>query len=322
MGATRIGLAVRKRWPGNLDSRISGAGQPRAQLTEAAREYVRPPEASARGGRERLSRGGEPRKARDLVGSVTRRAGERGTARAVVFPGAQTLSCMVIVCIEGLAKHGGRRMAGFGRGGGGRVGPASRGGLAIGRWRALTALTVVLAGLSALLAIQKRQLRVEAEELRQTVRRQVDFPHAGMVVPAFDGVTLEGDEVRVGVAASGTRQVLFMLDTRCGNCLVTLPAWNRMTEAVGADDASVEVYGLSLDPAPETRAYVEEHGLRFPVVLFDDERYRELYRVRGIPITLVVDEIGAVEYVRLGSIFGEQADPVVDSVVTAAAAGP
>ena len=190
------------------------------------------------------------------------------------------------------------------------------------RWRAFSVLTVVLAGLSALLAIQKRQLRVEAEELRRTVRRQVDFPHTGMVVPAFDGVTLEGDEVRVGVAAPGTRQVLFMLDTQCGNCLVTLPAWNRMAEAVQRDGASVEVYGLSLDPAPDTRAYVEEHGLGFPVVLFDDERYRELYRVRGIPITLVVDEIGAVEYVRLGSIVGEWADPVVDSVVTAAVAGP
>ena len=81
----------------------------------------------------------------------------------------------------------------------------------------LTVLTVVLAALSALLVIQKQQLRVEAEELRQTVRRQVDFPHAGMVVPAFDGVTLEGEGVRVGVAAPGTRQVLFILDTRCGN---------------------------------------------------------------------------------------------------------
>ena len=192
----------------------------------------------------------------------------------------------------------------------------------IGRWPALTLLTAVLAALSALLAIQKRQLRVEAEALRQTVRRQVDFPHVGMVVPAFDGVTLEGDGVRVGVAAPGTRQVLFMLDTRCGNCLVTLPAWNRMAEAVGRHGASVEVYGLSLDPAPETLAYTQEHGLGFPVVLFDDERYRELYRVRGIPITLVVDEIGAVEYVRVGSIFGEWADPVVDSVVTAAVAGP
>ena len=179
-------------------------------------------------------------------------------------------------------------------------------------------MTVVLAGLSALLAVQKRQLRLEAETLRETVRRQVDFPHVGMVVPAFDGVTLEGDAVRVGVAAPGTRQVLFMLDTRCGNCLVTLPAWNRMAETVGHHDASVEMYGLSLDPAPETQAYAEEHGLRFPLVLFDDERYRELYRVRGIPITLVVDEIGAVEYARIGSIYGERADPVVDSVVTTA----
>jgi len=192
----------------------------------------------------------------------------------------------------------------------------------IDRCRAFTLLSVVLVSLSALLAIQKRQLRVEAEELRQTVRRQVDFPHVGMVVPAFDGVTLDGDAVRVGVAAPGTRQVLLFLDTRCGNCRVTLPAWNRMAEAVGHDGASAEVYGLSLDPAPETRAYMEEHGLRFPVVLFDDDRYRELYRVRGIPITLVVDEIGAVEFVRVGSIVGEWVDPVVDSVVTAAVAGP
>ena len=154
-------------------------------------------------------------------------------------------------------------MTGISRRGDGKVEPASRGGLAIGRWRALTVLTVVFAGLSALLAIQKRQLRVEAEALRQTVRRQVDFPHVGMVVPAFDGVTLEGEGVRIGVAAPGTRQVLFMLDTQCGNCLVTLPAWSRMAEAVGRDDASVEVYGLSLDPAPETQAYVEEHGLTF-----------------------------------------------------------
>lgn len=192
----------------------------------------------------------------------------------------------------------------------------------IGRWHVLTTVTVVLTGLSVLLAIQKRHLRVEAEELRQTVRREVDFPHVGMVVPAFDGVTLEGRGVRVGAAAPGTRQILFMLDTRCGNCLVTLPAWNRMAEAVGRYDAPVEVYGLSLDPASATRAYVEEHELRFPVVLFDDERYRELYRVRGVPITLVVDEIGAIEYVRVGSIFGEWTDPVVDSVVTAAVAGP
>ena len=210
-------------------------------------------------------------------------------------------------------------MAEFDPKGEARVVPTSRAAPASVRRRAWTVLAVVLAGLSALLAIQKRQLRGEAEELRRTVRRQVDFPHVGMVVPAFYGATLEGDWVRIGVAAPGTRQVLFMLDARCGNCLVTLPAWSRMAEAVGREDVSVEVYGLSLDPAPETRAYVEEHGLRFPVVLFDDERYRELYRVRGIPITLVVDDIGAVEYVRLGSIFGEWADSVGDSVVAAAA---
>ena len=139
-----------------------------------------------------------------------------------------------------------------------------------------------------------------------------------MVVPAFDAVTLDGDTATIGAPRPGIRQILFMLDTRCGNCLVTLPAWGRMADGV-ADLADVaEVYGLSLDPEAETRAYVREHSLTFPVALFDDDRYRQLYRVRGVPITLVVDEIGAVEYARIGSIFGERAEAVVDSVVVAA----
>lgn len=39
----------------------------------------------------------------------------RAPAGAVVFRGAQTLSCTVIVCIEALANHRGRRMSGVGR---------------------------------------------------------------------------------------------------------------------------------------------------------------------------------------------------------------
>ena len=64
---------------------------------------------------------GEPRKADDRAAPVATWAGEPGTGGAVVFRGAQTLSCTVIVCIEAFANHGGRRMDGFGRMGGGRV---------------------------------------------------------------------------------------------------------------------------------------------------------------------------------------------------------
>ncbi len=184
--------------------------------------------------------------------------------------------------------------------------------------RILQVVAIVLAGLLVLVTFQKRQLRIEVVALRDTVWRHVELPHVGMVVPPFKAVTVAGDSVIVGQLRRGARQVLFVFDTRCGNCLVTLPSWQRMTEALRPHADSVEVYGLSLDPVPETRAYVEEHGLTFPVVPFHDERMRELYRIRGVPITLVADEIGAVRYAQIGSIFGEGEGPAIDSVVTVA----
>ena len=189
---------------------------------------------------------------------------------------------------------------------------------AVARTRILQVVAIVLAALLVLVTFQKRQLRIEVVVLRDTVWRYVDLPHAGMVIPAFDAVTVAGDSVTVGHLRRGARQVLFVFDTRCGNCLVTLPSWVRMTEALRPHADSVEVYGLSLDPVPETRAYVEEHGLTFPVVPFLDKRMQELYRIRGVPITLVADEIGAVSYARIGSIFGELQVAAMDSVVSAA----
>ena len=186
------------------------------------------------------------------------------------------------------------------------------------RTRILQVVAIVLAALLVLVTFQKRQLRIEVVALRDTVWRYVDLPHAGMVVPPFDGVTVAGDSVTVGHLRRGARQVLFVFNTRCGNCLVTLPAWRRMAKALEPHADSVEVYGLSLDPVPETRAYMEEHGLTFPVVPFDDERMQELYRIRGVPITLVADDIGAVEYTHIGSIFGEAEVAITDSVASAA----
>lgn len=186
------------------------------------------------------------------------------------------------------------------------------------RTRILQVVTIVLAVLLVLVTYQKRQLRIEVVALRDTVWRYVDLPHVGMVVPPFGGVTLTGDSVTVGHLRHGARQVLFVFNTRCGNCLVTLPAWQRMAKALEPHADSVEVYGLSLDPVPETRAYIDEHGLTFPVVPFLNDRMQELYRIRGVPITLVADDLGAVEYAHIGSIFGDAEGPATDSVLSAA----
>jgi peroxiredoxin len=83
---------------------------------------------------------------------------------------------------------------------------------------------------------------------------------------------------------------------------------------------SVRVYGISLDPRAESRAYVEEKEISFPVLHFPDERLRELFHVTGVPITLVVGSGGTVKFVFVGSI-SRSVGVYTDSVVTAALDG-
>lgn len=121
MGATRNGLAVRKRWPGNLDSRIS------ERTTEDSTGQVAWSMGAAHGiGKDETGRSatagpvtfsGTVSHGRLITvpGRLRHGQANRAPAGAVVFRGAQTLSCTVIVCIEALANHRGRRMNGVGR---------------------------------------------------------------------------------------------------------------------------------------------------------------------------------------------------------------
>ena len=98
MGATRIGLEARKRPSGNLgmDLGADNRGRRRLKLPESMRAVRKHRQETG----EMLGDGEPAGKAGDLSGSVTPRAGAQGTACSVVFRGAQTLSCMVIVCIN------------------------------------------------------------------------------------------------------------------------------------------------------------------------------------------------------------------------------
>lgn len=150
---------------------------------------------------------------------------------------------------------------------------------------------VVGAVLVAVLAVQNQRLRAQVAEWRY----RATFLHRGFVVPSFHAVTLDGRSVIIGETRPGGRQVLFLFDTRCPFCLETLPIWNRIATSLAARaDAGLDVYGISADTEAETRAYVSAHDVQFPVVLFPDPRFSQLYRVRGVPVTAVFNGEGTV----------------------------
>ena len=83
------------------------------------------------------------------------------------------------------------------------------------------------------------------------------------------------------------------------------------------------MYGISLSPEAETRLYVDEHGLRFPVLRFPEEKLRYLYRANGVPQVIVLDHEGRVIYTRPGELgAGAALDSVFAAVVVISETDP
>lgn len=175
---------------------------------------------------------------------------------------------------------------------------------------ALLAVALVLA-LSLVLVLARQNGRLLAEY--NDLDRRATTPHAGVWVPTFEAVSLDGQPVTVGHTAPAGKQVIFILTTTCPYCRASIPAWTRIAAAAsGIPGASA--WGISLDSAAASKRYARQYHLPYSVILFPEPKLAHLYRARTVPQTIVVDENGHVIYAHSGVLTGA---PVVDSVVAA-----
>jgi len=168
----------------------------------------------------------------------------------------------------------------------------------------------VAAVLVVVLAMQLRAARAEL----QAEKHKAFLPASGQVVPAVRARTLDGDSLLLGAGEPGTRQVLFIFNTRCGVCITTLPGWRRVHARL-AGQAGVKVVGWSQDADSLTQHYAGQHELAFPVVVGLPLRYLKLYHGWAVPATLVVDEEGTIVYGRPGILTAAAEDSVVDAAL-------
>lgn len=153
-------------------------------------------------------------------------------------------------------------------------------------------------GLVIFLAWKNQALRSANDALFKRATR----PYAGLVVPAFSTVTLDGDSVMIGESPAGSRQVLFFFTTTCAFCREMVPTWRSVAASLDTlSTGNVEIYGVALDSA-DTRGYAAEHHLNFPIVWLPDWRLVHLYRSKGVPLTVVLSDSGRMLYAHLGGL--------------------
>ncbi|MBI2362837.1 MAG: TlpA family protein disulfide reductase [Elusimicrobia bacterium] len=120
-------------------------------------------------------------------------------------------------------------------------------------------------------------------------------PEAGKAGPPaadFALKDLSGKTVRLG-DFKGKVLLLDFWATYCGPCEESVPALDRLYREFKG--SGLEVVGVSVDTfADAVPDYVKEHRMTYTVLLDEDEKAREAYKLRGLPQAFLIDREGRV----------------------------
>lgn len=127
----------------------------------------------------------------------------------------------------------------------------------------------------------------------------------GSLAPDFTLASLDGGEI--GLAdLRGQVAVLNFWATWCAPCRLEMPALQSRAEKF---HGRLRVLAINFDePEEDVRAFVDELGLTFDVLLDPGAQVQSLYRIRGYPTSYFVDEEGVIRAIHIGLLTEGQLD--------------
>ena len=180
--------------------------------------------------------------------------------------------------------------------------------------RKLTTVVVYTAiGLAAVIIFLQAMNHTLLRESYDELRDSFSSAYPGYLVPTFTNTTVDGDSITVGEHHDG-RQLLFVFSPNGEYSGASAPVWRAFANSVAKEHPDVQVIGIDRDGEGGAADFRDDHGFDFPVTTFPTPKLAMLYRVRGTPVVISLDQRGRVLYSRTG-VF---TDPVaIDSVAVA-----
>lgn len=124
-------------------------------------------------------------------------------------------------------------------------------------------------------------------------------PVVGSPAPDFELPDLKGERVSLS-EYRGRIVLLNFWATWCKPCVKEMPAMQKVYDDL-RDQGFVVLAVNELEDEQRVRAHISDHGHTFPVLLDHDNRVANMYGVRGLPVSVFVDESGRVaDYVKGG----------------------
>jgi peroxiredoxin len=131
-------------------------------------------------------------------------------------------------------------------------------------------------------------------------QRPADSPVIGRPAPAFQISSLDGNQVSLA-DFRGKPVIVNFWATWCEPCKEEMPAMERLYQKHRAQ--GLVVLAVSNDSEGSTQRvarFIKESGFTFPVGLDPRMKVANLYRVRVLPSSLVIDRKGALSFIALG----------------------
>lgn len=114
----------------------------------------------------------------------------------------------------------------------------------------------------------------------------------GEAAPDFELVSLEGERVKLS-ELRGQPVVLNFWATWCTPCRKEMPEFQKLVDQYG--EAGLKVYGINVGEAEVAVAdFRERVGVRFPILIDEEETVQSDYRILPLPATFFVDQEGVI----------------------------
>ncbi len=127
---------------------------------------------------------------------------------------------------------------------------------------------------------------------------------AADMAPDFTLKSSTGENIRLA-EQRGQVVMLNFWASWCGPCREEMPLLDAMSKKYGP--MGFTLYGINVDAdTADAKKVLEKIKVTYPVLFDPESKLSELYKVEGMPFSVVIDKKGQVRYIHKGYSLGDE----------------
>jgi peroxiredoxin len=124
-------------------------------------------------------------------------------------------------------------------------------------------------------------------------------PQNGSLVPDFSLADLKGNEIRIS-QFRGKPVILNFWSIDCAPCKKEMPIFQKLVEKT-KDEIDVVAVNMG-DSRKNVESFVNANGITFTILLDEDGRVADLFKVVAFPVTYIIDQDGIIQNHHTGQL--------------------